>query len=379
MKGKMKGVNKKIKKTGLAVVLLAALCGCNSVEIDTGGTTDPVGGATGIPLSVSMNFSGATIATKSVYDKVGSEAGQLGAVGVLVAAKNSSGEFVAYTTKDADSYKQYNINIADTDTTWKATNQIYLNNNDGTVYAWAPVTGEGALSATPVIATDKLTATGVNVVAAQTFDVVSQSACSQTDYLYATKSATDAAQQTVNKTDFKANLFMHHALAKVSFKIMKGENDPAPDENDYVKKIELTSKTNRFLTASAGTMKLTDGTLDGTSAVATLTMSAVAGKAAQAVEYAETYDDITAQAYGLVAPLASADKDLSVKVTLGSNDAKTDKDRSYQTKTGNEVTFQWEKGKEYTYTINISDVALEIVSVKIVDFGTGGTTNLPVQ
>ncbi len=379
MKGKMMRANKKIKRTGLAVVLLAALCGCNSVEIDTGGTTDPMGGATGIPLSVNMNFSGATIATKSVYDKVGNGAGQLGAVGVLVAAKNNSGEFVAYTTKEKDSYKQYNINIADTDTTWKAADQIYLNNNNGAVYAWAPVAGDNALSSTPVIATDKLTATGVTVVAAQTFDVVSQSACSQTDYLYATKSATDAAQQTVNKTDFKANLFMHHALAKVSFKIMKGKNDPAPDENDYVKQIELTSKSSRFLTASGGTMQLTNGTLEGTSTVAKLTMSAVAGKAAQAVKYADNYDGITAQAYGLVAPLPSADNDLSVKVTLGSNDAKTEKDRSYQTKNDDEVTFQWEKGKEYTYTINISDVALEIVSVKIVDFGTGGTTNLPVQ
>ena len=89
MKGKMMRANKKIKRTGLAVVLLAALCGCNSVEIDTGGTTDPMGGATGIPLSVNMNFSGATIATKSVYDKVGDGAGQLGAVGVLVAAKTA--------------------------------------------------------------------------------------------------------------------------------------------------------------------------------------------------------------------------------------------------------------------------------------------------
>ena len=133
------------------------------------------------------------------------------------------------------------------------------------------------------------------------------------------------------------------------------------------------------MTASGGTMQLTNGTLEGTSTVAKLTMSAVAGKAAQAVKYADNYDGITAQAYGLVAPLPSADNDLSVKVTLGSNDAKTEKDRSYQTKNDDEVTFQWEKGKEYTYTINISDVALEIVSVKIVDFGTGGTTNLPVQ
>lgn len=363
----------------LAVAILTALYGCNSVEIETGGTTGPVDGTTNIPLNVNMNFSGATIVTKSVYDKIGTGADKLGAVGVLVATTNSSGEFVAYATKESDSYKQYNINIADTDTTWKADNQIYLNNNDGTVYAWAPVTGDNALSATPVIATDKLTATGVAVVADQTFDATSQSACSQTDYLYATKSASDAGQQTVNKTDFKADLFMHHALAKVSFKIMKGENDPAPDENDYVKKIELTSKSSRFLTASGGTMKLTDGTMEGTSAGATLTLAALTGKAAQAVEYADTYDNITAQAYGLVAPLPSAEKDLSVKVTLGPNDAKTEKDRSYQTKTGSEVTFQWEKGKEYTYTINISDVALEIVSVKIVDFGTGETTNLPVQ
>lgn len=379
MKGKMMRVDKKTKGIGLAAALLAALCGCNSVEIETGGTTDPVDDSTNIPLNVSMNFSGATIATKSVYDKVGKGDGQLGAVGVLVAAKNSSNEFVAYTTKEADSYKQYNINIESTDTTWKADTQIYLNNNNGTVYAWAPVAGDNALSAAPVIATDKLTATGVVVAADQTFNVTSQSACSQTDYLYATESAAGENQQTVNKTDYKANLFMHHALAKVSFKIMKGENDPAPDENDYVKKIELTSKSNRFVTAAAGTMKLTDGVLEGISTAATLTMSADAGNAAKAVAYAKTYDNITPQAYGLVAPLPSVDNDLSVKVTLGSNDEKTDKDRSYQTKGGSEVTFQWEKGKEYTYTINISDVALEIVSVKIVDFGTGGTKNLPVQ
>lgn len=370
--------SKETQVRGIVLCLAIALYGCNSVEIDNT-VTDPENNGSHVPLNVKMDIGKGAVVSKSVFGEVGKEAGKLGAVGVLVARTNDASEFEAYTTETVDSYRQYSFNETAGDITWDATSPIYLNNNEGKVYAWAPVEGTDALSATPGIAADKLTAAGVVIGASQTFDAGSRLDCSQTDYLYATEAAASTSQETVSKAAYDANLFMHHALAKISFKVMKAENNPAPDKNDYVKKIELTSKAGRFLTCSAGTMKLTDGTLEGTLAVASLTLSAVAGKAAQAVAYAENYDAVTPQVYGLVAPLVSAEKDLSVKVTLGTNDADTGRDRSYQTKTDGEATFQWEKGKEYIYTISISDVALEIVSVQIVDFAMGGTTDLPVE
>lgn len=361
--------------------MLAALYGCNTVEIDTdGGTVVPDMGAE-VPMHVDMLFGGGTVESKSIYTEVGAEAGKLGAIGVLAVKKNAAGEWMGYAPREADSYEQYNVKNMDGALVWEAAkDSIYLNYNEGTVFAWAPVTGDKALSATPVIAADKLTATGVMLPAAQTFDAThaALSACSQPDFLYATKGTKETAQPTVSKSAPRAQLYMHHALARVNFKVMFGKNAGGAGDANYVKKIELISKTARLLTIDGGTMNLADGTLEGTSPVETLTLSAETGKAAQAAPYAPTYDDVTAQAYGLVVPLPSVAKDLSVRVTLGTNDGNTADDLTIETKAGNELTFEWEKGKEYTYNIK-KDVALKIISVDITGFGDGGTAALPVK
>ena len=361
--------------------MLVALYGCNAVEIDTDrGTLVPDMGAE-VPMHVDMLFSGGTVKSKSIYTDVGTEAGKLGAIGILVAKKSSTGQWMGYAVREADSYEQYNVKEEGGSLVWEAAkDSIYLNHNEGTAYAWAPVTGDKALSATPVIAADKLTVAGVTLPAAQTYDATDAalSACSQPDYLYATKGTKETAQQTVSKTNHKAELYMHHALARVNFKVMFGKNAGSAGAANYVKKIELISKTARLLTITDGTMNLADGTLEGTSPVETLTFSAPVGKAAEASPYAPTYDDITPQAYGLVVPLPEATKDLGVRVTLGTNDGNTDNDLTIETKAGNEVTFQWEKGKEYTYNIK-KDVALKVISVDITDFGDGGTAALPVK
>lgn len=361
--------------------MLAALYGCNAVEIDTDGETVVPDMGAEVPMHVDMLFGGGTVKSRSIYTEVGTEAGKLGAIGILVAKKNSSAQWMAYAPREADSYERYVVKNKAGVLVWEAEkDSIYLNVNEGTVFAWAPVTGDADLSDTPAIAADKLTATGVTLPAGQTFDATDAalSACSQPDYLYATRGTKETAQQTVSKTNHEATLYMHHALARVNFKVMFGKNAGEAGDANYVKKIELISKTGRLLTMSGGTMNLADGTLEGGTPVDTLAFSAPAGKRAAASPYVASYDGITPQAYGLVAPLPSAVKDLGVRVTFGTNDGNTDNDLTIETKAGNEVTFQWEKGKEYTYNIK-KDVALKVISVDITDFGDGGTAALPVK
>lgn len=372
-------MQKQIKRVCVALSFPALFFSCSSLEIEDVPGGGPDGTAGDVPLNVLMNVSGP--ATKAIFEEVGTAgANKVASIGVLV-ARGAAGAYESYTVLPTDSYKTFAVAIAPkegetgkNDTTWTAASKsIYLNNNEGMVYGWAPVGSDN-----PAITQAAITVAGVKVGAEQTFDAATNRwECSQADYLYGTDA--DGAHQTVSKKAPKASLYMRHALAKVSFKIMKGENDPDPDTKDYVKKIELTSASSHFMTGDAMTMSLVDGVLTSGTTGTALLFAATASKALQAAKYVKDYAGVTAQAYGLVAPVAEAKNDLSIKLTLGTNDAETDQDRSYETGELSKTTFTWEQGKEYIYTINISDVALEVVSVQIVPFGVGGTTNLPVQ
>lgn len=364
----------------LGMQLVGALLFTSCSKLSEEGTGNGGSDDGAVPLQVDMTLSASRVESKAIFSEFGSDAGKIGSVGVLV-VKGVSGGYASYTTTEADTYTKFEY--SDTDgVKWTASKNIFLNNVDGTVFAWAPLGGDN-LSETPTIAASALTVSNVKVLASQTFDAATnRNGCSQIDYLYGLSddNATTNNHQTVNKTNATAQLHMHHALAKVSFKIMKKENDPAPDANDFVKKIVLTSANTKFIAKADGmTMSLVDGALASGTEVNELTFTATNGNATQAAAHAADYTGVTPQAYGLVAPVAEATEDLSITLTLGTNDASTASDRTYSTGTNSPKTFEWKKGKEYIYTVRISDKVLEVTSVTIVDFVKQTEEDLPVE
>lgn len=368
---------------GIQLVSSIFFMSCNKLSEE--GTGDGRADVTDVPLQVNMALSASKVDTKGIFGEVGTEAGKIGSVGVLV-VKGTSGSYASYTATESDTYSVFEYKAAQSsgsNPTWepKDSKNIILNNVDGTVFAWAPL-GSGNLGDAPTIGGSALTVSGVKVSKSQTFDAkTNRSDCSQIDYLYGLSGdATSSGHQTVNKTNATAELYMHHALAKVSFKVMKKDGDPIPGVNDYVKKIVLTSANTKFIAKDNGmTMSLVDGTLSDGIEVNELSFTATTGNAAQAAAYASNYTTVTAQVYGLVAPVAETTNDLSIALTLGSNNTQTANDRTYSTGTQSKTTLKWEKGKEYIYTIQVSDKSLVVTSVTIVDFAPQTEVALPVE
>lgn len=345
-------------------VLALCLSGCSMVEtneIDNGGAL------------VALGVTNASLETKSVYTEVGAgtTGNVLNKIGVGVTRGNNASWY------DTNAEKQLFKAKAGTPVTWGVEGDpLYLNDTEGTVYAWAPSTKDATLTAgtSPKLA-------GVTFAATQTFDFTDQGGAtdwntSETDYLYS------EPVTKINKNNSSAALNMKHALSKVSFRVMKAKGFPAPGERDYVKEVKLTFKEvdgGKTGFAGKGDINLSTGDLTATDdnrlATITLTPGAVASSR-QVVVYKETssnadFTDVLPQAFGLVAPYGSADKgQLNVSVKVGTKDAETTYDRTFTTTTATDIN--WEKGNHYIYTILLTEKSLTISSVTLV----GWTENL---
>lgn len=370
-------------------LLSAVCCSCSMSEVEEG--PDPSGnvpGAKETKMQVNLGFVGTEVTSRAIYDGVGtSGANTIGKVYVSLASF-ADGQYAIYANSSVSATytAAEKEGGAPGELTWKADKDIYLNNNKAVVFGFAPLAGSDALSGDPAITASDVTVAGLVVKASQTFDATDakRNTCDQTDYLFATNSSVRATpvQDTVSKADRQTTLYMHHALAKVSFKVRKGKGQPAIDANDFVKKIKLSSTANDFSQGSGITMSLVNGALSGATTTDTLFFSAETGKGKQLAEYDETngFKNVTQQVYGLVAPLKKDDNVMAMELTIGPNDATTDKDRVY--KTGNAQTklkVNWERGKEYIYTVTIADQVLDVNLVQIVDFESGGEEDFPVD
>ncbi|WP_195372278.1 MULTISPECIES: fimbrillin family protein [Parabacteroides] len=381
---------KQFLKRGMVFSLFSAVCcSCSMPEVEEG--PDSSGnhpGAEEVKMEVNLGFVGTEVTSRAIYDGVGtSGANNIGKVYVSLASF-ADGQYATY----ANSSVSATYTAADKEGStsgeliWKADKDIYLNNNKAVVFGYAPLEGSDALSGAPSITDSDVTVAGLVIKASQTFDAtdVKRNTCDQTDYLFSTNSSIRATpvQDTVSKADRQTTLYMHHALAKVSFKVRKGKGQPAIDDNDFVKKIKLFSTANDFPQGSGMTMSLVNGTLTGGTPTDTLFFLVETGKGKQLAVYDETdgFKNVAQQVYGLVAPLTKDEKVMAMELTIGPNDATTDKDRIY--KTGNAQTklkVNWERGKEYIYTVTISDQVLDVNLVQIVDFESGGEEEFPVD
>lgn len=179
----------------------------------------------------------------------------------------------------------------------------------------------------------------------------------QTDYLYATAApvAVYAAKRAVTFT-------MWHALAKVSFRVVKSTN---VTEALVLKKVELLSGTNRLQGGNNGTMNLTNGVLNGLAATNSIVLEGSAVLAAL-----QSQPNVSA----LVAPMTAKESRLSFRLTVEVTETNgTVISRSFDTATVSEV--QWQAGKHYTYAITVDKMGGSLTNVLIDEWKNDANQN----
>lgn len=318
--------------------------------------------------------------TRAVYEETGTEgaANQLGAIGVLVVRGTAPGDYYSPSVPTQ-------VFVYAGGDTWISPVDLYLDTADGRVYAWAPSEASAELEAgspkTPVLTSPVL-------LSQQSFGYGNEWDTDQTDYLYGTDRNKEAP--VVNRLKPEVGLLMQHALAKVSFRLMKAKGQEVTFE-DYVKRVELTSAGSAFASAAAlapgVTLHLDDGLLTGTTPAATLTLTARMGKRGQVAGWTETggtpdFSRIALpQAYGLVAPVRAGR--ISLCLTLGpDSDLDLTTDHVFRSVENEPVLSDilWEKGKHYAYTITITDRGLVVSQVQVIGWDeTPPEVNVPVE
>ena len=323
--------------------------------------------------ALSVSFLSLTEGTKAVYEKTGADGADniLKTIGVLVTKGSDTREYYSSLVEKQIFTCSSNSDGGGT-LTWTADKTLNLGDTDGTVYAWAPSDVEGKLDGS----SQKIPVLSAPVILSeQSFGYGNEWETNQIDYLYGT--AENKTAPVVNHLSPSVALSMQHALAKISFRVMKAEGQEVTTE-DYVKKLELTSNGTAFVVASnpsSAVMRLTDGTLTGTLTTTALTLTAKTENQGQVAAWSEPVTEVaeaaesgstvvpSPQAYGLVAPCTGQ---MGVKITLGpKGELNTDKDHTYQTKE-NTVAATWEQGKHYVYTMTVTDKGIEFSQVQVV-------------
>lgn len=152
------------------------------------------------------------------------------------------------------------------------------------------------------------------------------------------------------------SLKMHHALAKVSFRIDKSSS---VTEEMTLKKVELVSRSTR-LQKGEGYMVLNDGTLNGLTTTDNIQLS---GSIALNVQ--QTEPNVSC----LIAPMNAAEPVLSFTLTVDIGGM----ERTFATASIPSV--QWTKGNHYTYHITVNKMEGVLTDVKIKKWKTDASPN----
>lgn len=359
-------------------------------EIEEGpGTSGKKPDVKAAEMEVNLGFVGTEVSSRAIYDGVGPSednmANHIGKVRVSVASYSAGSGYAAYPSENVSgTYKAYKEGDK---VLWRAEDRsVLLKTNKAVVFGYAPLEGTDTdvLSADPAITASDVTIGGLTIRAEQTFDATDakRNLCNQTDYLFATNSAErdTPVQDTVSETQLETTLYMHHAMAKISFRVMKGKGQAVDTDNDFVKQVKLTTAENIFPQGLTCTMSLVNGALTGVTPSNALSFTAREGKRMLLSPYSEDRTSASRQAYGLVAPLKKEGNIVAMEVTVGTNDSDTEKDRIYKTVADTEkLPVDWERGKEYIYAMTVTDRGLDVKLVQIVAFEPGGDADVPVD
>lgn len=170
-------------------------------------------------------------------------------------------------------------------------------------------------------------------------------ATSQTDYLYASPQQAYSGSRTVS-------FEMNHALAKVSFNILKSAS---VTEALTLTKVEILSGTNRLQLGNSGTMNLSTGKLNGLAATGSVVLTG-------STELKALQDKPNVSC--LVAPMTTAETKLSFRLSV--RVAGETADRVFETAA---VPAQdgvlWQAGYHYVYKMTVNKMGGSLTGIKI--------------
>lgn len=183
----------------------------------------------------------------------------------------------------------------------------------------------------------------------------------QSDYLYSAEVPASYSARTISLT-------MKHAMAKVSFRIVKGAD---VSETLLLKQVKILSNTN-LLQAGSGYMLLntTTGaaTLNGLASTSQITMDNSAGTE---LETSQSSPNVTC----LVAPMSTSESVLSFSITVAK-----DGDTLERTFTTSSISpaVKWEAGYHYVYQITVNKMSGDVDGVLIEDWQNDASQNTSI-
>lgn len=191
-------------------------------------------------------------------------------------------------------------------------------------------------------------------------------ATDQPDYLYGVSPASGLAPVTVTSGARAVSFRMKHALAKVSFRIVKSAS--ANKDKLELVQIEIQSGTSR-LQSGTGTMNLKTGVLNGLSSTSLLTLA----DAARPVVLKE--QQATPNVSCLTAPMTGKETVLSFRLKVRINGESAENAHAFETKS---VSAEWKAGYHYVYQITVDKMGGSLSSVKIDDWKSDANQNTSI-
>lgn len=183
----------------------------------------------------------------------------------------------------------------------------------------------------------------------------------QSDYLYSAEVPASYSARTISLT-------MKHAMAKVSFRIVKGAD---VTETLLLKQVKILSNTN-LLQAGSGYMLLNVATgvatLNGLASTSQITMDNSAGTE---LKTAQSSPNVTC----LVAPMSTSESVLSFSITVAKKGDTLE--RTFTTSSISPAV-KWEAGFHYTYRITVNKMSGDVDGVLIEDWQNDASQNTSV-
>jgi hypothetical protein len=337
-------MKKHVLFTALAAAMLAS---CANDE------NEPVVTSAANELCVSVNVL-SCMNTRAL--KEGTSFAENDAIGVV----NSVDPYMAtytFTDNDLDG-------TADTWTGPTATaDKIYLSSETVTINAFYPASAGASFGTTngdvfnATLATNETSFDGTGQTDYMYGTARKGSGTDIDPYTYATwPMASNAAADGTDVYDNKVDLYMHHALAKLSFVINKGEYYTS---TGIVTSIKINKGTSSVAPLSGSfAIKISDGTIfTGSSNITDAISFTHAGVSANAYSLTQS---ATVSAYGLVIPATVTG--LTITVTVDGKEMTASLPALPDSQTA------WAAGKNYTYTLQINATELEVTNVYLVDW-----------
>ena len=375
-----------------ATLLLLAVLATASCSNET----DPIPTPSNNPDAVELGITAGVALTKSAINS-GEQSGSDANTTMKNIAVYATG--TTYTKDLNNNYALYTRTTGSNAWTNNASNKIMLTSDVATIYAYHPAyspnSSTGAMESTTALKVTDFSANStipvtvfpggdndasiipVNVSNADktysgswqenTSKGLIASAPGEVDYMWATSVQASNGKAENASTTSSVNLNMNHAMAMVSFRVY---SDKTYKGTGSLTKIVLSNKTGNVLTkGDSPVMKVSDGTVS---------LGTVGDS--HKVEYTRK---IGASGFTLIkegvgnASTAAEAKDASPKFSIlvmpetaaanksGILASFTIDGAVYAVNLPDDATSQWEKGKNYLYTVKLSGSALTITSVSV--------------